>query len=281
MKYKIILIIFVFSSCSYSHKDVVETTFYPDTEFVRSKKFFKSIEDREKGTFNMLEFDSLGNKVFAFRLIDSVLTGKFTEYFPNGKIKYTANYNNGLENGISKYYNEDGFLITEALINNGYPVVAKNFTVFHKSKTKGYSIFLIKNDTIVNTEGEIMYDSLMNNIIDSSTYYYDVKKIKRTQDDGLKLKVSLLGTAYQNYKTNINLVLGELNIEDFSNNMYSLKDTIKIIESGKNELEFSCNQINIEDDLLTGLLQLELFSLDGSEKIDDIYFTFYYDLSAE
>jgi RHS repeat-associated protein len=281
MKYKIIFIIFIFFSCSYSHEDIVETTFYPDTDIVRSKKIFKSNEDNELGTYKMIEFDSLGNKLYSFHFKDSILNGKFTQYYPSGLIDYSTNYNQGWENGIARYYNEDGFLITEALIIYDYTIVVKKFTIFHKSKTKGYSVFLVKNDTVIDTEGEIMYDSLMNNIIDSSTYYYNVQKLEKSRDDDIRLNISLLGTSYNEYRTNINLILGELNSENFTNNRYSLLDTIGIIKSAKNELELKCNQFNFENDLVTGLLQLELYSLDGKEKIRDKYFTFYYDLKSD
>lgn len=279
--FKIILLIYAFYSCSYSQKDIVEKTFYPDTKTIRSKRIFKSIEDKKNNTFSMSEFDSLGNIIFSFYLKDSVLNGPFFEYFPNGVVKYSANYSNGVENGISIYNNEKGHLITEALIINGAPIIVKNFSVFHLSKTKGYSIFLVKNDTIVETEGEIIYDSLLNQIIDTSTFYYNVNRITEVYNEGECLKVSLLGTKHQNFNTNINLFLGELSVENFSNDRYSLKDTVGIIKSDKNEIKLNCNKYNFKNDLITGLLQLELYSLDGKEKIRDKYFTFYYDLKSD
>jgi antitoxin component YwqK of YwqJK toxin-antitoxin module len=281
MKYKVIFLIFVFFSCSNSQDEIVETYYYPDTDIVSSIKVFKSIADNENGTFRMSEYDSLGNIMRTYNLFDSVLTGRFTEYFSNGNISYTVNFVNGIENGISKYYNQDGFLITELFIKNEYPLIARKFTFFVKSKTKGYSIFLLKNDTVVDTEGEIMYDSLLNKIIDTSTYYYNVQRIDNSQNEDIILNISLLGTKYDEYKKSINLILGELNIEDYSNKRYRLKDTIGIIKSDHNELELRCKQYNFENGLITGLLQVEFYTLDGKEKIRDTYFTFYYDLNSD
>ena len=281
LKYlRIIIAILVFYSCNTDESQLNVVEYYPDSRIIRSETFFSSAKDSILGNFTTIEYDSLGIEKSKYRCKNYKLDGRAYTFYLNGNIERSSNYRNGTEMGVRKFFTEEGHLTTEILYIKGIDILFKNFIEYSEIKSYGYKIFPVKNDTAYEYEGRIIYDTNMN-IIDSVTFYYDVHKVDNPQFGEIKLNVKLLGTAYDEYKTNINLILGELNIEDFSNNRFSLKDTTRVIKSEKNNLEFSCSKTNIENGLLTGLLQLELFSLDGSEKIDDIYFTFYYDLNSE
>jgi len=275
---KIVIAIFVLYGCNNENNQLKEVKYYPDSKVIKSEKFFDSFEDKKLGNYIMFEYDSLGVKKCVCRCKNNILDGRGYMFYTNGNIKRIVNYRNGVANGIRKKFTEKGHMTIEILSINGRDILWKNFIEYTVPKSYGYKIFPVRNDTAFEYEGRIIYDTNMN-IIDSVTFYYDVYKVNDPSFEDVKLKVKLLGTAYNKYKTNINLMLGELNIENFSR--YILLDTIGIIKSDKNELEFSCGQFKYTDDLITGLLQLELYSLDGKEKIRDKYFTFYYDLNSD
>ena len=281
LKYlKIIIAIFFLNNCDTGHHQLREVVYYPDSKIISSEKLFNSDEDKMLGNFTTIDYDSLGIKKSTYRTKNNLLDGASYMFYSNGNIKNIVNFRNGEVTGVRKKFTKEGHLIVEMLSIDGRDILWKNFIEYSEIKSYGYKIFPIWNDTVYDYEGRIIYDTNMN-IIDSVTFYYDVQRVNSPNSEDIKLKVKLLGAAYEEYKTNINLVLGELNIEDFSNNRYNLLDTIGIIKSDKNELEFSCGQFNYTDDLITGLLQLELYSLDGKEKIRDKYFTFYYDLNSD
>jgi len=281
LKYlRIIITIFVFYSCNTDESELNIVEYYPHSKIIRSETFFNSAKDSILGNFITIEYDSLGTKKSKYRCKNYKLDGRAYSFYSNGNIEKSSNFKNGKETGVRKFFTVEGHLNTEILCIKGIDILFKKFIEYTVPKSYGYKIFPIRNDTAFEYEGRIIYDTNMI-IIDSVTFYYDVHKVNEYSFEDVKLKVKLLGTAYNEYKTNINLVLGKLNIEDFSNNRYNLLDTIGIIKSDKNELEFSCGQFNYTDDLITGLLQLELYSLDGKEKIRDKYFTFYYDLNSD
>ena len=275
----IIIAIFVFYSCK---NELKETEYYPNNNVVKAEKLYNSIEDKRQGNYACFSYDSIGLKKSLQNYYNNQLNGKMIFYDTNGNIERITIFRNGEKSGVTRLFTEDGYLNKEILYINGKDVILKHFVMYSAPKSYGFRIYPLFYDTIkeYDYEGRIIYDTNMN-VIDSVTFYYDVQKINDPSFEDAKLKVKLLGTAYNEYKTNINLILGELNIEGFSNNRYSLIDTIGIIKSDKNELEFSYGQFNYTDDLITGLLQMELYSLDGKEKIRDLYFTFYYDLNYD
>ena len=281
LKYlRIIIAIFVFYSCDTDESQLNVVEYYPDSKIIRSETFFNSAKDSILGNFTTIEYDSLGIEKSKYRCKNYKLDGRAYTFYSNGNIERSSNFKSGKETGVRKIFTEEGHLTNEILVINGKDILWKVFIEYTKIKSYGYKIYPVRNHTAYEYEGRIIYDTLMN-IIDSVTFYYDIHKVDSLKSGEIKLNVKILGTAYDEYKTNINLILGELNVDDISNNKNSLRDTTRIIESEKNDLEFTICQTNIENNLLTGLLQLELFSLDGSEKIDDIYFTFYYDLNSE
>lgn len=277
---RIIIVLFVLNSCNNDNSQLKDVWYYPDSKIISTEKVYNSIEDKSQGNFTIIEYDSLGIKNSVYSCKNNLLEGKSYTFYPSGKILKTSNFRDGEEIGVSKIINEEGFLIKEFLYVDGINILMKYFVEYTEIKSYGYKIYPLKNDSASKFEGRIIYDTNMN-IIDSVTQYYDVHKGDILKYGETNLNVKLLGTAFKEYKTNINLALGELNPENLSNNRFSLKDTTRIIKSEKNELNFDYSITNFENGLITGLLQLELFSLDGKEKIKDKYFTFYYDLNYE
>jgi len=277
--FKTIIIILLLYNCTSNLKEI---EYFPNSNVVSLERYYKSSENKELGNYLCILYDSIGNKKAELNYKNNQLNGNVFLFYSNGKLERSTKYLNDVENGIVKIFTENGNLVKEILCLNGKDVLIKLFVEYMEVKSYGFRIYPLFEDTIseYDYEGRIIYDTNMK-IIDSVTYYYEVNRINSTQDDKNFLKVDLLGTAYRKYKTNINLILGELNLEKFSNNRYSLKDTIGIIKSDKNELELNCDQYIFKNDLVTGLLQLELYSLDGKEKIRDKYFTFYYDLKSD
>lgn len=273
----IIILIAFLTSCNSIVEDV---EYYSNTDIIKSKKIYNSIEDKKLGNYVYFEYDSIGLKKTVLNYKKNKLNGNAYFYYPNGNIKSSTRYLNDKEFGVIKVYTEKGNLNKELLCINDRDVIIKVFMKYSEIKSFGFRIFPLFNDTIneYDYEGRIIYDTNMN-IIDSVTFYYDIQKKEKFGDDHI-LKVKLLGEAFRNFSTNINLFLGELDLNDFSNGKYSLRDTIGIVKSNKNELEFNYDQFNFENGLVTGLLQLELYSNDCKEKIRDKYFIFYYDLSS-
>ncbi|NPD44853.1 hypothetical protein [Lentimicrobium sp. S6] len=277
---KLIIIIIVFNACNNEGDILKKVEYYSESKVIRSERFFNSFEDDSLGNVTIVEYDRVGNKKAKYELKNFLVNGRAFTFYPNGNIKRTSNFKKGIEFGVRKDFTEKGDINNEILSVKGIEILFKDYKEYSNPKLIECKIYPVRNDTAFDYEGRIIYDTNMN-VIDSLTFYYDVLKVSSQTSGVIKLNVVFLGTAYNEYKTNINLLLGELNVECFSNGKNMLKDTTRVIKSNKNELEFSYNKSDIENDLLTGLLQLELYSLDGKEKIRDVYFTFYYDLNSE
>jgi len=280
MRNTLVVLVFVLLGCSNLKDELTDVFYYPSGNMVMYKKTFCSEQDKHDGNYTQIEYDSLGNIKRIFNVRNNELNGKLIEYYSNGNIRDVNSFNNGIEHGISKYFNADGFLITEELVINGRSVIWKNFVRFHKILSYGYEIKPLRNDTAFRLEGQIIYDSNMR-IIDSATFYFDVVSSKITSNkDSVFFEIKTIGTAFNGYNYNIVLYLGELNTNDLKEGRYSLIDTLNIFrtENRKNLLTASCRIKPEENNLITGILMLELYSADDTEIYGLKYYTFYQEI---
>jgi hypothetical protein len=273
----LVIILFLYS-CTSSLKEV---EYFPNSNVVSLERYYETSEDKELGNYLCILYDSIGNKKAELNYKNNQLNGNVYLFYSNGKLERSTKYINDVENGIVKIFTEKGNLVKEFLCLNGKDVIIKLFVEYMEVKSYGFRIYPLFEDTIseYDYEGRIIYDTNMK-IVDSLTFYYQVFKKENIKTDSICLEIDLLGTTYDEFLVKKNLILGELNINEFTNERYSLLDTLGIYSSDMDMLELKLNKADFDNELVTGLLQLELYSQDRKKKIRDLYFTFYYDLGS-
>jgi antitoxin component YwqK of YwqJK toxin-antitoxin module len=61
------------------------------------------------------KFDADGHLIIKGGYDDNLRAGTFINYYPNGTIQRTSNYEKGAKEGVTLVYNSDGVLIQEAV----------------------------------------------------------------------------------------------------------------------------------------------------------------------
>ncbi|HET6992104.1 MAG TPA: toxin-antitoxin system YwqK family antitoxin, partial [Bacteroidia bacterium] len=79
---------------------------------------------------------------FSCEYKDGIRNGKYTEYYPDGKVSAEFDYVDGEMNGMAKYYNEKGILIQSAQMKNG--LIEGHFRTFHDNGKLYYEAFFVR-----------------------------------------------------------------------------------------------------------------------------------------
>lgn len=135
-----IIFLFLFSSCKsktegqknptekISGKDFTKTkTLFIDT-ILNDKKFILQKTLYENGNFKLTGFFSP----------DTIMQGKWTSYYPNGKVESIINYSNGLKDGYCKSFHDNGQLWTVIRYSKGKTMdIVSNYDRNGKLQRKG------------------------------------------------------------------------------------------------------------------------------------------------
>ena len=115
-KITILFLILIITSCSESKKaKQSDLTIEGDTTQKENNNISDSATEKKDSTITIYYPTGEIRYVQSYDIFGD-LTGEWINYYKNGKIKQKGYYSNGQVNGIWKYYNEDGTLQREELI---------------------------------------------------------------------------------------------------------------------------------------------------------------------
>ena len=115
-KITILFLILIITSCSESEEaKQSDLTVAGDTTQKENNNISDSTTEKKDSTITIYYPTGEIRYVQSYDIFGD-LTGEWINYYKNGKIKQKGYYSNGQVNGIWKYYNEDGTLQREELI---------------------------------------------------------------------------------------------------------------------------------------------------------------------
>ena len=115
-KITILFLILIITSCSESKEEKQsDLTIEGDTTQKENNNISDSTTEKKDSTITIYYPTGEIRYVQSYDIFGD-LTGEWINYYKNGKIKQKGYYSNGQVNGIWKYYNEDGTLQREELI---------------------------------------------------------------------------------------------------------------------------------------------------------------------
>ena len=115
-KITILFLILIITSCSESKEEKQsDLTVVVDTTQKENNNISDSTTEKKDSTITIYYPTGEIRYVQSYDIFGD-LTGEWINYYKNGKIKQKGYYSNGQVNGIWKYYNEDGTLQREELI---------------------------------------------------------------------------------------------------------------------------------------------------------------------
>lgn len=278
-----LLLLIIITSCNDS-KQFEVIKYYDGTTNIKSKKLFSTNRDVEKGNYFIENYSENGNLSEISEFHDDNLNGLSRKFSDSGNVIFKCVFKNNIENGISKWYNEEQFLTSERLIIDGKEYLYKQFVrnIFWDTLSGeildtiyGYRIY--RNiDGTYKLESDIKLDNLLEPI-DSLSFYFktnipDTVKVS----DTLYFTIELVLNDSETYGKLV-LYMGELT------NNFSLRDTVSFFsaerESRTIKAKYFTNQMGYQ--IVTGLIDVEVLDLNNSLKERYASLTFYHQIYVE